>query len=65
MFLWKNLRSCKEDNQWLRSQLDELKDYAKCYVENNEALQKENAELRDRVVDLEQEVESLRHELGI
>jgi regulator of replication initiation timing len=29
--------------------LSELRDYAKCYVENNEALQKENAELKEKI----------------
>jgi hypothetical protein len=36
------------------SMYEHLRDYAKCYVKNNEALQKENAELRARVIELEE-----------
>ena len=42
------------DGEWVMwEEYDHLRDYAKCYVENNEALQKENAELRDKVKTLE------------
>ena len=37
-------------------EITELKDYIKCYIENNEALQKENAELRKQLFELEEEM---------
>ena len=48
-----------ENYKKLRSEISELRDYAKCYIENNEALQEENAELRARVDDLECEIRDL------